>query len=68
MSHARIYSNIQRNGSNPTVVRLIAGKLSCSKVKKHEDVINIGNIVGIYTDTVPLSWVVEDLDSVGFAS
>lgn len=66
MSYARIISTIKRNGDARTVVRAIKGKLTCNKVKPNEDIKRTGEIVGVYTDSVPAAWVVDDLNSLGF--
>ena len=67
MSHARIISNIKRNENGKTIVRLIKGKLSCSRVKSQDDFTKMTNVIGVYDSDVPASWISEDLDSVGFS-
>lgn len=66
MSHAHVLSNIKRNGEMNTVVRVIEGKLTCSRIKPTDDVKKLGEVIGIYTSLVPASWVIDDLQSAGF--
>lgn len=66
MGHAKVISTIKRNGGDRTVVRVIKGKLTCSKVKQQEDIRKMGEVIGVYNEFVPASWVAEDLNSAGF--
>ncbi|CAB4122207.1 hypothetical protein UFOVP26_125 [uncultured Caudovirales phage] len=67
MSYARVISNIKRNEGGKTVVRLIKGKLSCSRIKSQDDLTKMNNVIGVYDSHVPASWITDDLDSVGFS-
>jgi hypothetical protein len=66
MSYARVIDNIKRNEGGKTVVRLIKGKLSCTRIKSQNELVKMTNVIGVYDSHVPASWVAEDLDSVGF--